>query len=230
MNCLLRCFRVLGGFAPQALRCAALVVALPWATFAAAAQATPRFELGAGVTLLKHGGTTNAGPTFIAVYNVTRYLSLEGSAAWFPSEAGFSYLDPFKLQVVETSAVQGLFGAKAGYRTNRFGVFGKVRPGLISSPSTERVTGFLPTPVGFGSRPVLQVGRLTEKALDLGGVVEYYPARHWAIRADLGSTLIFDEGVTFLRPNSVTGTSDASTVGAGTSHHFQFSFGSQFRF
>jgi hypothetical protein len=213
-----------------ALRFVVLAAALPWATSAAAAQATPRFELGAGVAVLKHGGSANAGPDFLAVYNLTRYLSLEGSIAWFPSEAGFTYLDPFKLQLVETSAVQGLFGAKAGYRTNRFGVFGKVRPGFISSPSTERVTGFLPTPPGFGSQPVLQVGRLTEKALDLGGVVEYYPARHWALRADLGSTLIFDEGVTFLRPNPATGTSDASTVGAGTSSHFQFSFSGQFRF
>src|SRR5260221_1188180 len=111
-----------------AFRLAALAVICLLATVAATARETPRFELGTGLTVLNRGRTANVGPGFTGVFNITRYLSLEGSLNWLPTEAGFSFINPFLpafRPAVETAAVEGLFGAKAGYRTNRFGVFVK---------------------------------------------------------------------------------------------------------
>jgi len=214
-----------------AFRLAAFTVICLLTTVAAAAQQTPRFELGAGLTVLDHGRQANVGPSFTGVYNITRYLSLEGSFSWFPTENGFSFANPFLpgRPAVETAAVEGLFGAKAGYRTNKFGVFVKARPGLISASNTERTTGFITNLVG-GPVPIQRLGKLTEKALDFGGVFEYYPAKHWAVRADLGDTLIFDEGETFVSVDNVAGTTTTRVFGAGTSGHFQFTTGVQFRF
>ena len=89
----------------------------------------------------------------------------------------------------------GLFGVKAGTRTEHFGLFAKVRPGFLTFDNALRAETILvtPGPLGFpiGTISSLRFGRLTQPALDLGGVVEYYPARHWAFRWDMGDTLIF---------------------------------------
>ncbi len=224
----------------QALSCAirrlqnqmiAFAVIFLLVTVTAVAQETPHLEIGGGLTVLNHGRQANVGPSFTGVYNTTRYLSLEGSFSWFPTENGFSFANPFLAGMPdsETAAVEGLFGAKAGYRTNKFGVFFKVRPGVISASKTERTSGFITNLVG-GSVPIQRLGKLTEKALDFGGVFEYYPAKHWAVRADLGNTLIFDEGETIVNVNNVAGTTTTRVFGAGTSGHFQLTTGVHFRF
>ncbi len=214
-----------------AFRLAALTVICLLTTITAVAQETPRFELGAGLTVLNHGRTANIGPSFTGVYNITRYLSLEGSLNWFPTEAGFSFENPFlpPRPDVEPATVEGLFGAKAGYRTNKFGVFFKVRPGLISASQAERTTGSITNLIG-GPIPIQRLGRLTEKALDFGGVVEYYPAKHWAVRADASNTLIFEDGVTIVTVDNVNGTTTTRMFGGGTSGHFQFTISGMFRF
>ena len=73
-------------------------------------------------------------------------------------------------------------GIKFGLRGSRFGLFGKVRPGFTRL--THR---------GFdcaGSMCALAVFMLpeytTEFALDLGGIVEFYPTRRLVARFDLG--------------------------------------------
>ena len=115
--------------------------------------------------------------------------------------------------------IEGLFGLKAGIRRERFGFFGKARPGFISQGNQLRQ-------VIVGSSTVVRSGRLTEPALDLGGVFEYYPAQHWVLRSDFGDTLIFGQGTQF---NVLAPTPVSFTTGA-TTHNFQFSTGVRYRF
>jgi hypothetical protein len=63
----------------------------------------------------------------------------------------------------------GFFGAKTGLRLNRFGVFGKGRPGFWHF-----------TRWYF--------------AADTGGVLEYYPSSRTVVRIDVGDTIIFYGG------------------------------------
>ena len=105
-------------------------------------------------------------------FNLTRYMALEGELNYFPG-AGFNNVRRF----------QGQFGVKSGLRFDRFGVFGKVRPGFVNtkyevpvfcikgpcSPVIDKDTGF---------------------SMDLGGVVEFYPSRRATVRFDVGDTII----------------------------------------
>ena len=81
-----------------------------------------------------------------------------------------------------------LFGTKTGVRLARFGMFGKGRFGLWHSTRSYF-------------------------AADLGGVLEYYPSSHTALRIDIGDTVIFYGGVQL-----------------GTVHNFQPGIGFSYRF
>jgi hypothetical protein len=92
-----------------------------------------------------------------------------------------------------------------------------------------------PAPGGLGSVTTIssfRFGRLTQRALDLGGVAEYYPARHWAFRWDLGDMLLFeDKGPTFTFIG--VGTPSQPPIierSPGITQHFQFSTGIHYRF
>ena len=81
-----------------------------------------------------------------------------------------------------------LFGTKTGVRLARFGVFGKSRLGLWHFTRSYF-------------------------AADLGGVLEYYPSLHTALRIDIGDTVIFYGGPQL-----------------GTVHNFQPGIGFSYRF
>ena len=73
-------------------------------------------------------------------------------------------------------AAAALFGIKSGFRSNRFGIFGKTRAGIWhfgGGYSDARLDG----KDFFGT--------------DIGGILEYYPSPRTAIRIDLGDTIIF---------------------------------------
>lgn len=84
-----------------------------------------------------------------------------------------------------------LAGLKAGWRAKRVGVFGKGRTGLWHFDDS------------LGS----------VRAMDMGGVLEYYPSTRTTIRIDLGDTMLF------YRPARL-----------GTVHNFQPGLGMSFRF
>ena len=84
--------------------------------------------------------------------------------------------------------ISALFGTKAGLRRDRFGVFGKSRVGLW-----------------HWTRSYF--------AIDAGGVLEYYPSSHTAVRMDVGDTIIFYGGTRL-----------------GTVHNFQPGVGLSYRF
>lgn len=159
-------------------------------------------------------------------YNLTRNLALEAEGNFFPRDKGLSFRDGGR-------AIQGLFGIKLGKRYKRFGIFGKARPGFISY--SQGLFEFVPTTPTFDPNTILntRTERLTHFALDIGGVLEFYPSRRVFTRIDIGDTII-RLGET--RVNNLTlgaGNQFVTvpiTVPGSTVHNFQFSAGVGFRF
>ena len=98
-------------------------------------------------------------------------------------------------------------------RTERFGLFAKVRPGLARL--SDQSTGC----VGIGCAAMIflagPIENRTEFALDLGGVFEFYPTARTVARVDIGDTMIRYGG--FEAPSCFTCTSHnvSSRVGFG---------------
>lgn len=169
-----------------------------------------RFEVGGGITGIRSALVANVGPTLESDVNFGSHVALDGAFQWMP--ASFS------------QNVIGFFGAKVGARTEHFGFFAKIRPGFFSTSDTFRGST-LNLDTGQASA---RFGRLTEKALDAGGVFEYYPARHWLMRWDLGDTILFEQPIVF----SFTGANAPPnlSVSNGNTNHLQFSAGVHYRF
>jgi hypothetical protein len=189
-------------------------------TLALAQDSPGRFEVGGNFTALRFGRTGLFGPGVEGDINFGRHFALDVAYSWLPTSP--------------THLMTGLFGAKVGTRTEHFGFFGKVRPGFISIGNTLRDETFTfgPGPLDFTSS--IRFGRLTERALDFGGVLEYYPARHWTMRWDFGDTVIFGESGPILHIVTVgSGVSPVlpfPTPFGRTSNNFQFSTGIHYRF
>jgi hypothetical protein len=188
-----------------------------------------RFEVGGSFTALRNPFLpSNLGPGVEGDLNIGRHIALDAAVSWLPSTSR------------PGQTVVGLFGAKIGTRTDHFGFFAKVRPGFFTTDNELRSSTFILLP------PVIQSGtvvfpppvfverfdRLTQRALDLGGIVEYYPSRHWALRWDAGDTLFFEEKgpiFTNIVPDLNVNTSFPLSP-ARTSNHFQFSASLHYRF
>lgn len=182
----------------------------------ALAQDSPgRFEIGGSVTAIRNAFLpSNVGPGLEGDLNIGRHFALDAAVTWLPSTSNAG------------QTVVGLFGGKAGARTDHFGFFAKVRPGFVTIDNALR-SSTLVFPAPFG---VSRFDRLTHRALDVGGVVEYYPTRHWALRWDAGDTLFFEEQgpiFTIIAPNVVASFPQAP---ARTTNHFQFSTSLHYRF
>ena len=195
------------------------------ATLAAAQDSPGRFEAGASFSTMHMPGLAVLGPALEGDVNFGRHFALDGAFSWFPNSSRGQ------------SAVSGFFGAKAGKRTERFGFFGKARPGFLSFDNAFREATIIltPAPNGIGNSSSLssfRFGRLTQRALDVGGVAEYYPARHWVFRWDVGDMLLFpDKGPTFTFIG--VGTPSPPPIierSPGITQHFQFSTGVHYRF
>ena len=92
-------------------------------------------------------------------------------------------------------ASQALFGVRAGRRFGGLGIYGKLRPGLVS----------------FDANPYLPALG-TRAALDAGAVLELYSRHHLAARLDVGDTVVWYGNV-------------GGSVTAGTRHQLQWSVG-----
>src|SRR5262245_24234629 len=179
----------------------------------AVAQDSPgRFEVGGNFTALRFQEQGNFGPGLEGDFNFGRHFALDGTFNWLPAS-------PYN------HTIQGLFGGKVGTRTEHFGFFGKVRPGFISRGNQLRELVLFPPGPILGVSDV-RFGRLTEKALDFGGVLEYYPSRHWALRYDFGDTVVFGEPARI----NVIGVQSPFPSSGNTTHNFQFSTGIHYRF
>lgn len=163
----------------------------------------PKLELGAqfSVIRLTDLDTTEPGVGGRVTYNLNRHLSVEGEFNFFPREKTF---------FSGGQKIEGLFGAKYGWRSDKFGVFGKLRPGLMHFDALT-----VGCPPGLLCAAIVALpSERTSFALDVGGVFEYYPSRHTAVRFDLGDTII--------RYHEFSP--------AFTNHNLQFSTGVGFRF
>ncbi|HLR04680.1 MAG TPA: hypothetical protein VK117_02640, partial [Pyrinomonadaceae bacterium] len=82
-------------------------------------------------------------------------------------------------------------GVKAGGRTRRIGVFGKVRPGFVHFGNFEKPEAFGVVCTGFCALPTPPFNfSETDIAVDLGGVIELYPSRRTIVRFDVGDTIV----------------------------------------
>ncbi len=154
-------------------------------------------------------------------YNFNHYFALEAEADYFPRDRDAD----------GARKAQVLAGAKVGKRFEKFGLFGKARPGFVRfSQGDYRLIGacvtIFPAPITcFESEPK------TNFALDLGGVVEFYPSQKTIVRFDAGDTMIFfgDRRVV-LADENIPPRLTVSTRGSETRHNLQISAGFGFRF
>lgn len=93
------------------------------------------------------------------------------------SDSEFAFYPKFVFPVANAGGRQFTVfsGLKGGISRNRYGVFVKMRPGLRHYTATAI----------SGDRPNMTISK-THFALDVGGVVEFYPSPHWVYRFDAG--------------------------------------------
>jgi hypothetical protein len=133
-------------------------------------------------------------------YNLSRHVSAEMELNFFPHE------DTMTL-VAGGHKVEALFGIKAGMRNDKVGIFAKARPGLVRYSRFNEQPFANTNPEGK-SKP----------ALDLGGVIEWYPTRNILTRVDVGDTIIRESDYNFVKGK------------LRTTHNLQINAGIGFRF
>jgi opacity protein-like surface antigen len=225
-----------------------------WAAQTARAQSDlPKFEAGGQFSLIRLGEQTavNKVPNCLGTnctvitepfshptepgfggrvgYNVNQHLAIEAEMNFFPRDRSFEL----------GRKLEGLFGVKAGKRFDKFGVFGKGRPGFLRTSKGNFVqspaicAGDFPEPVGCFD-PVAT----TQIAFDVGGVIEYYPTKRVIIRFDAGDTIVrFGDrmvvaSVPLFNPSGGAPPAKIGIVSAPseTTHNFQSNIGVSFRF
>jgi hypothetical protein len=128
------------------------------------------------------GATTEAGVGPFASYRIWRFIEADTSMFLFPrEEQTIGSIDGGRI-------LQGFYGVRAGFRTRHVGFFAKARPGF---QSYSRVLTSETITLGTPASVVETFGRTTDFALDLGGVIELYPTKHFVIRLDAGDTMLF---------------------------------------
>jgi outer membrane protein with beta-barrel domain len=124
--------------------------------------------------------TTEVGVGPFASYRIWRFVEADTAMFLFPREEQSN--GPHDGGRI----LQGFYGVRAGFRTRHIGFFAKVRPGFESN--SRALTG---ETVGTSMQVVHTFARATDFALDLGGVVELYPTKHFVIRLDAGDAMIY---------------------------------------
>lgn len=195
----------------------------------AQAEELPKFEVAGEFTTLEREAfsqrRTEPGLGARFTYNLNQMFSLEAAGYFFPKECS---------QCRNIGNVwEGLAGVKVGKRFEKWGIFAKARPGAISYNGGAVDAIVAPGTPAFG--PVeFEFKRLTTFALDVGGVVEFYPSKRIVTRFDLGDTIIHFNSRTM---KTIVFDPVANTLGPGTlrlpgrtSHNFQFMTSVGFRF
>ena len=180
---------------------------------------TKRFEAGAQFTSLfvknsdSLGSLTlprlHAEPGFGGrfTFNLTESIAFEAEGNYYTREQ-FGLPQAGKI-------FQGQFGGKIGKRFERWGVFGKARPGFVGFTRVIKPS--------FGVPP-FSFGRKLYPSVDVGGVVEFYVSPRWMARFDVGDTIVHYGEIRF------TGVVPTFIVPSVTRHNLQLSSGIGFRF
>ena len=193
----------------------------------------PKFEVGIHFTSItkpdSSSSSTEAGVGGRFTFNLNRSVALEAEGNLFPHSCNFCGGN-----LGDNSGIikQGLFGVKAGKRFEKWGIFAKARPGIVTFGQGNTIY----TITGTGTSAVVGVRRVGEShfAADLGGVVELYPFKRIFTRLDASDVLIHypSRQRNFLSFDPVTNspTLIPFTTRSETRHNFQFSAGVGFRF
>ena len=211
----------------------ALVLSLCVLDAKAQSDDPPKYEVGVQFTSITEpsydNGHTEPGFGGRFTFNLNRSVALEAEGNFFPHKCFSCGLSPFGDNNGNIS--QGLFGVKAGKRFQKWGIFAKGRPGVVSFSQGDG--GYVATGTG-GTFPFeFQHKRLNNFAVDLGGVLEFYPSKKIVTRFDAGDTMVHYGRRTrnfFLFDNLGNFTLLPYTFRAETRHNFQFSAGVGFRF
>ena len=189
----------------------------------------PKFEIGAQFTSItkpdNNNGATEPGFGARFTFNFNREVALEAVGNFFPHSCRFCDDNSGNI-------AQGLVGIKAGKRFDKWGIFAKGRPGVVSF--SEGDTKWVDTGIGGAFPFEFRRNRLTNFAMDVGGILEFYPSRRIATRFEAGDTLIHygTRQSSFLGFDPTTGglTLIPFTTRSETRHNFQFSAGVGWRF
>lgn len=193
----------------------------------------PRFELGVQFTSITKpsfdNGATEPGLGGRFTFNLKRSVALEAVGNFFPHTCRFSCGSGGDNS---GNISQGLFGVKAGKRFQKWGIFGKARPGVVSFSKGD--SKIVATGTG-GSFPFeFRQNRSTNFAFDLGGVLEFYPSKRLVTRFEAGDTLIHygrrQSNFLIFDPTTSVPSLLPFTTPAQTRHNFQFAAGVGWRF
>jgi Outer membrane protein beta-barrel domain len=193
----------------------------------AQSQDVPKYEIAGEFTTLERDnfGGKKAEPGVGArfTYNLNEIFAFEAAG----------YLYPEKCSSCGGRMSQFVAGVKVGKRFGKWGIFAKARPGLVSLSRAEiNLVGI--NPPGSAVPIEVEVNRITNFAVDVGGVVEYYPSRRFVTRFDVGDTIVHFRSRTtnFLGFDFPSNSATLIPVfrPARTTHNFQFiaSFGYRF--
>jgi len=182
---------------------------------AAAQTSAHKSEIGMQVVLLEQRAFSKADCGFggrFTFYPVS-HIGLEAEFDFFPRNLG-------KPIAFSSRRSEALFGVKAGVRSSRFGVFGRLRPGLAhfsSAPQPIACITIYPPPLECA----IAAGK-TNFALDMGGGLEMFPLGRSIIRIDLGDAMIRFHGPALTKQGAFTRDFDV--------HNFQLNVGFGIRF
>ena len=187
----------------------------------------PKYEVAAEFTSMGRNNFTGgmeAGVGARFTFNLNKTFSLETAAYHLPRTCFTCEHNGTVTQVVG--------GLKVGKRFEKWGIFAKGRPGVVSFSRGEFNVVPAPGPPSFPF--AFEINRVNSFAVDAGGVVEFYPSKRIVTRFDAGDTIIH-----FNRRQFNTVISDATgtvftlfpiTRPAKTTHNFQFMASVGFRF
>ncbi len=162
---------------------------------------------------VNNGVATLSGFGGYATYRFWRVLYFDSNVLYFPQDTHGT------TNVYGGPVWQGVFGLTGGIRRNHFGFFGKVRPGFQSYAQALEAIETQPS----GSIEYTY-GRSTNFALDLGGIVEFYPTERSTLRIEAGDSHIF------FSPHTVNVNGTSLRYDLGMHHTIQFVFGYGWRF
>jgi hypothetical protein len=122
-------------------------------------------------------------------FNATTNIAFETEFNFYPVDKQTIPVVGVPISVIEPGGrkSQLLIGAKMGKRMKKFGVFGKVRPGIIWLDRYRAVIAVGTPENFFVTERRRNVGFFN---IDIGGVLEYYPSRRTVFRVDVGDTII----------------------------------------
>ncbi len=214
-------------------QCPVLMTALVFFLFLVApqshAQEVPRVEIGVHVTALNLGdfrlripdlSRSERGAGGRVTVNLSESVALEAEYNIFPNDFRITVPQLNRLvtrRLTRDRVNQFLFGVKAGARSEHWGIFAKVRPGFVSSQLRDEI---------LDPNPSLNALFRTSSglALDIGGVLEFYPTRHTVLRLDVSDMIIRYE------TKALSGVSSSVPTGRFTHHNLQIGAGVGLRF